>query len=507
MSAIRLKHRSFTVLILPLLMVISLFFFASHEGTSAASPASYTVSGRVIDYTGKGIADILIKFSNGTSVKTAKDGTWKKSGFSRQITITPSDERWVFVPKSRTVKTGKSFLLFKGYPKPYKASGRVTDYSGKGLAGVKISFSNTQSSTVTNDSGEWSYDGLKGAPLVTPSKPGYIFIPSTRTASRTAGQITFTGTPKVYKLSGRVTDSSGNGIEGAALNFDGGFGTVYTDRDGRWSIDSISGNVTIIAVKPGWSFEPNGWKATHASDAVNFLATPLTESIKSSSKEDINPEQWPNVRLTPKNVSEPYLSSQAKDTRLQTIFTFPDIDTRLKALEPVRDASETGRADTISGAVSLTIPKQTKITLPIPGTLLVEPLRYEAQRSVSVCPNLVYKPAASITAGIDIEYGASTVRSLIGVEQSDLHDTWLSAGASITAVKMQYLNLAGTLGIFLNTSSAAYGPFGELHFDIGSDTVKAFRYIQLSAGYRRSIGGAADTGPYFKIGLKDLFSK
>jgi hypothetical protein len=62
----------------------------------------------------------------------------------------------------------------------YTISGKIT-YNGLGFAGVTLTFSNNGGTTTTNESGYYSQQVLSGwSGIVTPSKNGYIFSPSSR---------------------------------------------------------------------------------------------------------------------------------------------------------------------------------------------------------------------------------------------------------------------------------------------------------------------------------------
>lgn len=70
----------------------------------SGSGTTYTVSGKVCDSEGVGIADVVLSFSGGYGIaKTGSNGKWTKSGLRGTVTITPSKEGYVFVPSSRQV--------------------------------------------------------------------------------------------------------------------------------------------------------------------------------------------------------------------------------------------------------------------------------------------------------------------------------------------------------------------------------------------------------------------
>lgn len=103
-------------------------------------PASYVVSGRVVDYdTGEGISGVLIQFDGefGTAV-TEHDGTWTKEGLRGRVTATPSKEGvLVFDPQTLTLtgpSAGADFVVvltaqrFEGIA---RAASEIEEHVGK----------------------------------------------------------------------------------------------------------------------------------------------------------------------------------------------------------------------------------------------------------------------------------------------------------------------------------------------------------------------------------------
>lgn len=80
---------------------------------------------------------------------------------------------------------------------------------------------------------------------------------------------------KVYSVSGKITDADGNGIQGAKLAFDGGFGTATTGVDGKWAKDGLKGKVTVTPTKEGWKFTPASQTVSKAASNVDFAGSEL----------------------------------------------------------------------------------------------------------------------------------------------------------------------------------------------------------------------------------------
>jgi hypothetical protein len=74
-------------------------------------------------------------------------------------------------------------------------------------------------------------------------------------------------------LSGRITDSNGEGIPDVTLTFNNGtLGETTTTSDGRWSKSGLSGTVTVTPIKNGWTFNPVNKQITVPSANVDFMA-------------------------------------------------------------------------------------------------------------------------------------------------------------------------------------------------------------------------------------------
>jgi len=79
------------------------------------SQPTYTVSGYVKDSSGNGISGVTISFSGGySSVTTASNGYWSKSGLTGSVSVTPSKSGWMFNPENATVKDASNNVNFMG---------------------------------------------------------------------------------------------------------------------------------------------------------------------------------------------------------------------------------------------------------------------------------------------------------------------------------------------------------------------------------------------------------
>ncbi|HEX3048653.1 MAG TPA: hypothetical protein VHY08_28145 [Bacillota bacterium] len=93
-----------------------------------------------------------------------------------------------------------------------------------------------------------------------------------------------TPTPALYSVSGNVTDPSGGwGVVGATVSFSGGYGSVITDNGyGNWSKTGLSGAVTIIPSKLGFTFDPSFLQVSTATSDISFRMTGFTDNFTNS---------------------------------------------------------------------------------------------------------------------------------------------------------------------------------------------------------------------------------
>lgn len=163
-----------------------------------ASPIDpYLVSGRVTDSRGAGIADVLLFLGGGLgTVRTASGGRWSATGLSGDITVTPAKAGLVFTPETVTVSGWSSSINFTGSPvtTTYSVSGRVIDSSnGNGLYGVSFTLSGGFGRAQCDALGYWSKSGLYGTVTITPSLPGWVFQPQSRTVTGASDAVDFIG--------------------------------------------------------------------------------------------------------------------------------------------------------------------------------------------------------------------------------------------------------------------------------------------------------------------------
>ena len=240
----------------------------SNVDFQASPTGTYSASGYVRDGLGTPLPDVRVEFDRGfTSVTTTHDGKWIKYSLSGTVVATPKKNGWTFNPGNRPVTRATTTADFTG---SYTVSGRVADRAGRAADYAKLTFSNSSYSTTADSNGYWTRSGLSGSIVVTASKDGWTFSPSSKTVSEPASDVNFEGT---YSAGGLVSDADGSVVSSVKLDFSGGHVSVYTDPYGRWTRDGLYGDVTVTPSLLNWTFDPPSHNITRSSDQYNFTRT------------------------------------------------------------------------------------------------------------------------------------------------------------------------------------------------------------------------------------------
>ena len=170
---------------------------ASADFTAVAISSEFSVSGRVTAPGGAGLADVLLFLGSGFgTARTASDGSWNATGLSGNVTVTPAKAGLVFTPETVTVSGSSSSVNFTGSPatNTYSVSGRVTDSSDRnGVYAVSFTFSGGFGRAQSDVGGYWSKSELYGTVTITPSRPGWVFQPESRTVTGASDVVDFVG--------------------------------------------------------------------------------------------------------------------------------------------------------------------------------------------------------------------------------------------------------------------------------------------------------------------------
>ena len=180
-----------------------------------------------------GVAVALTGNTTG-SVLSAADGSYQFSNLtnSKNYTVMPSKPGYVFVPVSistASLSANYSNQNFVGTSTiTYYIGGYINDNYGAAMSGASVALTgNTTGSVLSAVDGSYQFSNLANIKnyTITPSKPGYIFVPiSLSTTSLTAnlsGQSFVGSSTATYYMAGYVHDNFGSAMNGATVALTG----------------------------------------------------------------------------------------------------------------------------------------------------------------------------------------------------------------------------------------------------------------------------------------------
>jgi len=163
-------------------------------------------------------------------------------------------------------------------------SGTIFDNTERGLGGVTVSLTGTQQAVaITDINGNYIFTVLSGGTYtITPSKINFLFEPQNlffQGLTASVANANFFGSFLNFSISGRVTDSNGNGIPAVTMTLAGaGAQTQQTDAIGNYSFPQVAagGNYILTPTKFGLDFSPLNQVFNNLSgdQTSNFLGTP-----------------------------------------------------------------------------------------------------------------------------------------------------------------------------------------------------------------------------------------
>ena len=228
-----------------------------------------TVSGRVTDPLGNGVAGVVVRAA-GKPATTDAQGRYSIAGVptgSTSISVVRSSVPAgysVSGPLTRNVTTaGVSGVDFSTTRETGTVSGRVLGPDSKGVANVTVTAGGK--TAVTNADGDYSIAGVPTGSVsvtVTDGVPaGYSVSGAQQKNVTTAGVegVNFSTTRETGTVSGQITDDQGNGVGGVTVTIGGKSAT--TNPDGMYTIDEVPAgvqDVEVSGVPDGYtpSFEP-----------------------------------------------------------------------------------------------------------------------------------------------------------------------------------------------------------------------------------------------------------
>jgi hypothetical protein len=177
--------------------------------------------------------------------------------------------------------------------------GTVHDGNGAPLQGVAISDGRGHV-IVTDSTGAYTLSGLtKGTYVLTASKAGYTFTPSSLTVALPPSAVSqnfvgMTSQPPTYTITGRVRDPGGNPVVNVGISGSGR--TTFTDANGDYHLAGIAtGNVTLTAARAGYVMSPASRMVAvpPSASGQDFTAVPSTAqtnpgTVVDEARKDIN---------------------------------------------------------------------------------------------------------------------------------------------------------------------------------------------------------------------------
>ena len=242
-----------------------------------ASPATYTITGTVTDGT-LPIENVEIQATSHSSVYTGADGQYSITvEYGWTGTLVPFKAGYNFTPQQYSVPAVSGNLSSKNFTGSvigYYISGTILDDQQQPVQGVSVQFTGDPGTVTTNAAGEYSIEvpyGYSGT--ATPQLAGYTFIPLQRTYSDVtapAEDEDYTGTLQTFSISGTITEG-GSPLEGVAVTFSNGGGTVLTDAAGNYT-----------------NTLPYGWLGTSTPDKAGKVFSPASRSYTPLSSDKTN---------------------------------------------------------------------------------------------------------------------------------------------------------------------------------------------------------------------------
>ena len=250
---------------------------------------THTISGRITDIQGNGLAGIWVGSFFNPPVFTDANGYYVMAGLTHGSSqrIRPESQDFQFDPVEYSILQLFQDQIINFTARPFlKITGRVTDENGVGLpdAYVSVISANTNNWAYTNSAGNYQIDRLPSGLDYTVVTEGFnrTFTPAgvvlpNLSANQT---VNFTRLPSlgIYNIGGRISDSNSISLVGVRVNLSGdGSGAILTNSNGFYHFNVEPGrNYTVTPSSSTTTFAPLAVSFTDlASDQmVDFVSQP-----------------------------------------------------------------------------------------------------------------------------------------------------------------------------------------------------------------------------------------
>ncbi len=236
---------------------------------------TYSIAGTV---TGASGATMTLSGAGSSSTTSDGSGNYSFSGLSNgAYTVTPSKASCTFSPTSLNVtisnanSSGNNFTATCSGGTTYSVAGTVT-----GASSVTLTL-NTGGTATSDGSGNYSFSGLSDNTtyIITPSKTGCTFSPTTWTVTIVGANLTGKDFTCTYTVSGNVQTSGGAAMSGVTVTLSNG-STTTTNGSGNYSFSGLAGTgtYTVTPTYTGYTFSPStSGTLSISSPTQNFVGT------------------------------------------------------------------------------------------------------------------------------------------------------------------------------------------------------------------------------------------
>ncbi len=251
-----------------------------------ATALTFSISGTISPTAGGNGATVTLGGAASATTTANSLGSYTFTGLANgTYTITPSHAGYSFAPTSQNATVNGANvtgLNFTATANPtYSISGTISPTTGG--SGATLTLSGAATVTTTADSaGNYTFSGLaNGGYSVTPSHTGYMFSPTSQSATVNGANVTginFTATANpTFSISGTISPIAGG--SGATVILSGAASANTTpNSSGNYTFIGVAnGTYTVTPSNVGYTFTPVNQSVTINGanvSTVNFTATP-----------------------------------------------------------------------------------------------------------------------------------------------------------------------------------------------------------------------------------------
>ncbi len=246
---------------------------------------THFINGWITRANGSAVSGVTVALSGSKTAATTTDPSgnyvFTELPAGGNYVITPTRAHTNFTPATHTINglVANQTASFTATNVNYTISGKVRS-SGVGLGGVTMGLSGSAVATTTTASdGSYSFSvAAEGNYTVTPSLKHHTAVPQSQSVNNLVSDKTlnFEGTLKRHTVSGRVANSSNQGVAGVSVQLSGSqTATVTTNANGEFSFTNLpsGGTFSITPAHAFHSFTPQNktYVALDSDQQVSFL--------------------------------------------------------------------------------------------------------------------------------------------------------------------------------------------------------------------------------------------